>query len=348
MMTTMTDARDLQFQEPEWVDITSVSTHPAYAAVDLCCGGGLAARGFEQARYELLGGVEMDHDAAETFRLSFPGAFLIEGRMETATDEELLGAVAGRDLGLVFAGLPCQGFSLMRGVVRPEDPRNWLFAQLVRIVELLQPHAVVIENVPNMRGAADGAFARWISAALAGIGYPHASATTLLAVGYGVPQRRERLFVIANRHGLPNPFPWPLVDERSFATVRDAIADLADHPDDEALNHVRSRHRPETVARMDRLRPGESLSQSYKQAWKRLRPDAPAPTVIWGNGSIMVHPWLPRALTVREAARLQGVPDDHRFVGDRTAQGTQVANGVPTPLARAVALALRALLDEVA
>jgi DNA (cytosine-5)-methyltransferase 1 len=333
------------FDEPEWVDIRSMPTSPSYTVVDLCCGGGLAARGFRQAGFEAIAGVEMDPDAAATFRRNLPEARLIQQPIERVGDDQLLEAVGERGVDVVFAGLPCQGFSTASGLASGDDLRNWLFVQLVRVVDLLRPHAVVIENVPTMPAACGGAFARWIDAALGGVGYPHAAAAILLATHYGVPQSRQRLFVVANRHGMPNPLPLPIVDEWAYVTIGDAIGDLADCGDDEDFNHVRRRHSPEVAARIGRLMPGQSLSDRYTQASRRDASDAPSHTVVWAHGSGMVHPWLPRAMTVREVARLQGVPDDHRFRGGTTAQGTQVANGVPTPVARAVALALRPLLD---
>jgi DNA (cytosine-5)-methyltransferase 1 len=343
----MTDAHDLRFQDPEWVDTTSIPTSPAYSVVGLCSGCGGLDLGFTMAGYEAVLAIECDPHAADTYRTNFPRARLIDREVQTVADAEILAPLEGRTADVLCCGLPCQAYSKSGGM-DPMDARAWLFSQLVRVADLLAPHVIVVENVVNLQGVHGGVFFRWIVTSLASVGYDALAVAVLNAAAYGVPQARERLIIVANRHRLPCPFPSPLLAKASWRTVRDAIGDLADLERGAVPNHEWPEHRETTTRRLEGLEPGASLNASYRQAWLRLHADRPALTVMSNNGGSAVHPWLPRTLSVREMARLQGFPDWFRFEGGMTTGRVQVGNAVPPPLAQHVALALRPALAAVA
>jgi DNA (cytosine-5)-methyltransferase 1 len=346
-MKTMTDVPVCRFHEPDWVDTTSIPISPQYTVVDLCCGSGGFTLAFLMAGYLPLLGIECERWAAATFRHNFPDVPLLESAVERLTDAEILDAIGGRRVDVICSGLPCPGFST-NGNQKGDDGRNWLFMQLVRLVELLQPHTVVIENVAPIGTIHDGVFGRWVSAAFADVGYDTISLQVLNAAAYGVPQSRKRAIIVANRWGLPNPYPIPIFDERFFRTVDAAIGDLQGLPQKAVPNHEWPKLGAGRQARITALSYGEPLYENFTGCCRRLRPDRPANTVTANNGVPHVHPHEHRLLSVREMARLQGFPDSFLFCGGLTAGQRQVGNAIPPPLAEHIALALRVLLGEMA
>lgn len=346
-MRTMTDICDHRFQDPELIDTTSIPTSPKYTVVDLCCGCGGYTLGFLLAGYLPLLGIECDRWAAETFRSNFPDVPLLELAVERLTDAEILDAIGGREVDVICAGLPCPGFS-SNGKQKGDDERNWLFTQFVRVVELLQPHVLAIENVAQIGTVHGGVFGRWLSAALADVGYDTISLQVLKAAAYGVPQRRERAIIVANRWGLQNLYPSPILAKPFFRTVDPAIDDLRSLPQGAVPNHEWPKLGAGRQARITALSQGEPLYENFTGCCRRLRPDRPANTVTANNGVPHVHPHEHRLLSVREMARLQAFPDTFLFCGSVVEGQRQVGNAIPPPLAEHIALALRPLLDEVA
>ncbi len=170
----------------------------------------------------------------------------------------------------------------------------------------------------------------------------------LNAADYGVPQRRERVFFIGSQDltFLDNVFPEqthvdpsrsPEAKIPHWLTVEEAIKDLAGIPPNKDLSHIFMRHRPEFVKRLERVVPGSTVFENYKDAWYRLRPDEPARTVKENHGGVFVHYKEPRCLTPRELARLQSFRDDFRFTGSKSDVLKQIGNAVPPLLAQSVA-----------
>lgn len=341
------DNASLTFSLPEPVNTASLPTCPQYTVVDLCCGSGGFSLGFVFAGYLPLLGIECESWPAATFRRNFPHVPLLESAVERLTDAQILDALSGREVDVVCAGLPCPGFST-NGKQEADDPRNWLFTQFVRIVDLLRPKAVAIENVPGIGRVHDGVFGRWLSAALADVGYDTISLKVLNAAAYGVPQKRKRAIIVANRRGLPNRYPMPIVTEPYFRTVDVAIDDMRGLPQGAVPNHEWPEPGHELQTRISALSHGEPLNRQFTGGCRRLWPHKAAFTMMANNGQPHIHPHEHRFLSVREMARLQGFPNSFLFCGPVREQQKQVGNAIPPPLAEHVALALRDLLDEVA
>jgi DNA (cytosine-5)-methyltransferase 1 len=215
-------------------------------AIDLFSGAGGGSLGLVRGGFDLRLSVEMDHDAALTHRRHLPGQ-LVESDIRALAERDLLdGAGVGvGELDLLFAGPPCQGFSMI-GPRQISDLRNSLFREVLRVAQVMQPRAVVIENVPGLVTLADGEYLSGILSGLADRGY-HAACAELLAAQYGTPQMRWRLVIVAWRSDLDIPpgfgFPTPthgtagigeLVSNvtipssayKGFVTTRAAIGDL--------------------------------------------------------------------------------------------------------------------------
>ncbi|WP_375477541.1 DNA cytosine methyltransferase [uncultured Jatrophihabitans sp.] len=215
-------------------------------AIDLFSGAGGGSLGLVQAGFDLRFAVEMDRDAALTHHRHLPGRTLQTDIRDLAPGKLLDAAGVGvGDLDLLFAGPPCQGFSMI-GPRQISDLRNSLFREVLRVAEVMRPRAVVIENVPGLVTLADGHYLSGILSGLADLGY-HAACAELLAAQYGAPQMRWRLVIIAWRSDLDIPhgfgFPTPshgsagigelvsnvTIPEQAYAgliNTREAIGDL--------------------------------------------------------------------------------------------------------------------------
>lgn len=314
--------------------------------VSLFSGGGGLDLGFEAAGFDVAVCLDNDPIACETLRYNRPEWNVVTG------DVRDFDATPYRGATVVVGGPPCQGFSTA-GKGDPNDPRNFLWQEYFRVVEEVQPEAVVLENVSALTHRRNDDHLAGIMSALEAEGFDFAYGV-LNASHYGAPQNRRRLIVIGIRNGAASlPEPTSEIDP---PTVWSAIADLVDRGADADFNHTPNRHAPHVVDRWNQLAPGQS-DPNYNRA--RLDPNKPSVTIRAGGGygpkgnhlagfHPPIHPTLPRQLTVREAARIQGFPDDWHLCGPKTIQGRQVGNAVPVPLAHAVASHVAGLLEAAA
>jgi DNA (cytosine-5)-methyltransferase 1 len=332
--------------QTEWVDTTEISSEgTTYNIVDLFSGAGGLTLGFTQANYQPIFGVEEDPDAAATYEQNYPEATHWHKDIRDLTIEEIKDVVGDKQIHVLCAGFPCPGFSIA-GERDPLDERNFLYEEILRIGKELEPWYLAMENVPGLVTMEDGKALDQIRSDFEDIGYP-LSTLVLEAANYGVAQVRSRAILIGNRFGLDNPYPKSLLDEEEYVPIGDAINDLADNPRDPDINHEWTNHREDTKERISRVGPGESLYDSYKDAWKRQRKGVPAMAVKENHGGTHIHHDMNRVISAREMARLQGFPDDFIFEGRMKRVMFQVGNAVPVPLAKHVALGLRPKLDQI-
>lgn len=213
-----------------------------FRVLDTFAGAGGFSLGFEMAGYEVIGAIETDKWACDTFSYNHPHAQTIQGDITKVSDSELRTKFALNPPDVVVGGPPCQGFSIAnRKSGDPKDPRNSLFVEFVRIGKIFNPKVMVMENVPNLLAAktSEGVpVLQLIRESLEQLGY-HTYAQVLHATDFGVPQIRRRLFVIASKVPLACPFPKPThyvnnglnVDLfehelKSCPTLWDAISDM--------------------------------------------------------------------------------------------------------------------------
>ena len=357
-------------------------------AIDLFCGAGGLSEGFRQAGFSVLAGNDIDAHAARTFAASHAGAELLSGPIEGISARDFLEScgLAKGELHCLIGGPPCQAFSVYNHQRGMHDERSGLFYEYLRIVDGLMPEWVVMENVTGITSVGGGRAVEEILSGLAERGY-RVEAQILRAEEYGVPQERRRIFFLANRLGLPIPWPEPThgLGLLPFVTVWDAIGDLpplenGENPggpvpyrllpvtsyqamlrgnNTEVNNHAAPRLAAINLRRMKHIPEGgswrdipfELLPAGMKRArrcdhtkrYGRLSKNGMSSTILtkcdlhWGA---FIHPEQDRALTVREAARLQSFPDWISFAGPRTEQYVQVGNAVPPLLGRKVAEAI--------
>jgi DNA (cytosine-5)-methyltransferase 1 len=181
-------------------------------AIDLFAGAGGGSLGIVQGGFDLRFAVELDREAAQTHYRHLPGQVVQADIRDLRPNDFLdIAGLGVGDLDLLFAGPPCQGFSMI-GPRQISDLRNSLFREVLRVAEVMRPRAVVIENVPGLVTLADGQYLSGILSGLADRGY-HAACAELLAAQYGTPQMRWRLVIVAWRNDLDIPpgfgFPMP-------------------------------------------------------------------------------------------------------------------------------------------
>lgn len=191
-------------------------------AVDLFCGAGGASLGMAAAGYDLRLAADNNSACGLTHTANLPGDFLVADLREVDSEKVLTSAGLGvGDLDLLFAGPPCQGFSII-GARVIWDERNNLFREVLRLARDLQPRCIVIENVPGLVTLGRGAYLRAILEGLDEAGYLAACAE-LLAAQYGAPQMRWRLVIIGWRKDLGIPagygFPQPTAGVESIGAL---------------------------------------------------------------------------------------------------------------------------------
>ena len=336
---------DLDFRTPyndNWFEVdTSLSNKEQRKInfVDLFAGAGGMSQGFREAGYRKIFSVEIDPDASKTLRRNFPEAKHFEGPIETLTSENIASLKGKAKIHVLAGGPPCQGFSVA-GLRKPDDPRNKLFREYIRVLTELKPDYFVMENVPGILTMEDGKVLREILKQFTEAGYPNTSVRILEAAQFGVPQLRTRAIFVGNRLGRMNPYPKPILQKGSYVPIERAIGDLATRALDPAINHHGTRHSKEMVARLAKVPPGGSLYESFRDAWKRQYRGVPCMTIKENHGGVHIHYELNRVLTAREMARLQTFPDSFFFEGTFKRAYWQIGNAVPCLFARHIAKAI--------
>ena len=315
--------------------------------VDLFAGVGGLSLGFEKESFESVFSIDFDRDTCKTYRRNFPDNTLLEKDIKDLTKKEILDLAEDGEVDVIVGGTPCQGFSMAGGIGRKfiDDPRNHLFREFARVVEILSPKFFVIENVARVFNHNKGKTREEILGLFDDLGY-RTDCKVLNSADYGVPQIRSRIFFIGNRLGLANEFPKKTVEKHK--TVGEVIAKLPrleSGGSSRIPNHVAMNHSAQMLEKMYYVSNGGSradipsdIRPKSGDVRKYIRYDSDKPSVcITGDMRKVFHYDQNRALTVRELARIQTFPDDFVFDGTRISQQMQVGNAVPPVLAQALA-----------
>ena len=324
--------------------------------VDLFAGVGGLSLGFEKESFENLFSIDFDRDTCKTYRRNFPDNTLLEKDIKDLTKKEILDLAEDMEVDVIVGGTPCQGFSMAGGIGRKfiDDPRNHLFREFARVVEILSPKFFVIENVARVFNHNKGKTREEILGLFDDLGY-RTNCKVLNSADYGVPQIRSRIFFIGNRLGLANEFPKKTVEKHK--TVGEVIAKLPrlESGDSSRIpNHVAMNHSEQMLEKMSYVSNGGSradipsdIRPKSGDVRKYIRYDSDKPSVcITGDMRKVFHYDQNRALTVRELARIQTFPDDFVFDGTRISQQMQVGNAVPPVLAQALAKTVKNQLEK--
>ncbi len=325
-------------------------------AIDLFSGCGGLTLGLRRARFRVVGAVEIDPLAVETYRLNHPSVRVWPKDIRDVTGKEILerlGLQPG-ELDLLAGCPPCQGFSSMttlNGKWIVEDERNDLIAEYGRLISELKPKAVLMENVPGL--ATDDRLTALL-ALLADQGYATDDVVKVLDA-----QRRRRL-VMMSAMGSVVPFAKP---RSARQTVRDAIEELLPAGSSEDPLHDFPENRTGAVRQIiagipkdggsrqalgkDRQLACHKRVSGFRDVYGRMAWDGPAPTITGGchnpSKGRFIHPDEDRAITLREAALLQGFPLDYKFSLRRgkLAAAAMIGNAVPADFVAAQAEQIR-------
>lgn len=212
----------------------------SYTVLDTFAGAGGFSLGFELAGVKVIGAIEVDRWASETFQFNHPGATVLQGDITKITDDQIIAAFGDKRPDILLGGPPCQGFSICnKNSGDPKDPKNSLFEEFIRVGRLLKPKIMIMENVPNLIKAKTESkelVINIITSELRNLGY-EVEYRILEATDYGVPQIRKRLVMVASSIKLIKPFPdkthttlpqLSLLDGnlQKCPTLWDAISDL--------------------------------------------------------------------------------------------------------------------------
>ncbi len=325
---------------------------PGLPGLDLFCGAGGLSLGLTWSGFAPVVAVEIDAYACDTYRSLHPRTDLLHADIRQVSFRRLRGEVA-----IVAGGPPCQPFStggLRRGAADPRDG----FPAFLQVLDEVRPDGFLIENVAGLGRGRTAPYLRALLDELTTRGFS-VSWTTLAATDFGVPQRRERVFIVGTR-GATFDFPSPTHGPgRTHPWLTAGSVLSADKPFGERNPSI------VTYARKPDLRPSPYDGLLFNGGGRPIDLAAPARTILasaGGNKTPFVdtlgivppyHAHLmnggrprsgrvdgARRITVAESAALQTFPSDARFAGPRSAQYTLVGNAVPPRLAEAVGGAL--------
>ena len=330
--------------------------------IDAFCGPGGLSLGLRRAGFSVRFAMDLDKFSVETYRNNLGDHVKLTDACEvTGTHlRKACGLPAGEDLDLFAGGPPCQGFSKQKRGAHLGDKRNALVRQYLRLVRELNPKAFLLENVAmfaQVRGK------KLLAEFETTLNHYDLTGHFYLAADYGLAQKRERFILVGIRQEIEGEFRIPEPTTPQWPTVRDVIGDLPEPPADytdhpkypnhqaarvtqaniERFSHVPQGGGWQDIPKKLRLKCHQTVDTSkggWPDVYGRLCWHGQCPTITGGFDSFTRgrygHPQQDRPLTPREAARLQGFPDDFIFTGTRHDIRHQIGNAVPPPLAEAV------------
>lgn len=305
--------------------------------VSLFSGAGGLDLGFIQAGHTIVWANDLYEDAVQTYRKNIGDHIVCKNIIEVDANDI-------PDCDIIIGGFPCQGFSVANIKRNELDERNALYRELVRVIREKKPKFFLAENVKGLLSFSNGKVFEMIIKDFEELGYK-VKYKLLNAADFGVPQKRERVVIVGVRNDIDFNFSFPQPthsetgenDTSLWVGVGTALAGLPD-PDqpNNILNHEYSKYK---------------LTFNGYIGHREIDPLKPAPTVTArgddrGGVVVLHHPSNQRRMSCRELATVQGFPIDFDFYGKRSSIYRQIANAVPSPMAKAVAEQFNAYKGE--
>lgn len=324
-----------------------------FTYIDLFAGCGGFSLGLNWAGFKGIWAVEVDKDAASTYRNNI-------GNHIVCADIREIDTASVPKADLLVGGFPCQPFSISGLQHGFEGKDGDLFYQCVRFITDLKPKVFILENVTGFTSLKKGAYLKEALNVLRSLGYI-VEWKVLNSINYEIPQVRQRLFIMGKCLGRSNYFPEP---KEQIISVKNAIEDIRLNMDS-FTNNDPMRHSERIQKRFAAVRPGETALDAMqrdpslgkakitKQCYRRLIADDPAPTIVANFVTTTIHYCENRNLTAREAARIQTFTDDFIFEGLRTrmswqkglSQYEQIGNAVPPKLSKELGKSVTLILE---
>lgn len=347
----------------EWYEEIQSKPKRIFTSVELFAGAGGLALGLDLAGFHHALLNEFDEQACNTLRVNKPNWNVLEGDIHNVDFTPL------RDkIDLLSGGFPCQAFSYAGKKGGLNDTRGTLFFELARAVNEIRPKVFLCENVKGLQSHDGGRTLEIIRNAIKELGYTLIEPRVLKAVMYQVPQKRERIILVAIRNDFADKvsFKWPSPYHRVM-TLRDAFFKGELFPTD--VPESEGQLYPENKRRVMEMVPEggdwRDLPLEEQKAYmggsfylgggktgmaRRLSMDEPSLTLVCSPAQKQTercHPIETRPLNVREYARIQTFPDNWRFMGKMSDQYKQIGNAVPVNLAYAIGRAIIRLLNGI-
>lgn len=346
-----------------WDDELLSAPKRPYTSIELFAGGGGLALGMHKAGFQHLLLNESNKNACATLRVNKPEWNVSEGDIHSLDFTPYEGKVD-----FLSGGFPCQAFSFAGKQGGFEDARGTLFFEMARAVKETQPKVFMGENVKGLFSHDGGKTLQVIRNTIAELGYTLVEPRILKAVMYQVPQKRERLILIAIRNDIASrvKFKWPDPYKR-VVTLRDAFYKGLLYDCDVPIS-AGQQYPKRKKEIMEMVPEGgywkdlpDDIQKEYMKASyfmeggktgiaRRLHMDEPSLTLTCAPAMKQTercHPKEARPLTVREYARIQTFPDDWKFKGSVAEQYKQIGNAVPVNLAYAIGRALIRLFNDI-
>ena len=284
---------------------------------DLFCGIG----GFHYAAHDLglscVFASDIDEPARQQYEHNFgaaPSGDILKIKTDAIPDHDML-----------FAGFPCQPFSIIGDMKGREDRRGTLFHEILRVMAAKKPKTVVLENVRQFSTISGGAVLKEVLTGLERLGYEH-DWRILNALDFGLPQKRERTLIVGMLNGIDLlKWPEPRKDRTPLADILEPDPDKRHFVSQQIKIKRQAMHKPKvTPSIWHENKAGNLSSHPFSCA---LRAGA-SYNYLLVNGE--------RRLTPREMLRLQGFPESFEVLGNDSAIRKQTGNAVPVPMVRAV------------
>ena len=346
-----------------WAEESVVEPRRTFTSIELFAGGGGLALGIHKAGFKHLLLNEFDKNACATLLKNMPDWNVVQDDIHNIDFTPYFGKVH-----LLTGGFPCQAFSYAGKRLGFEETRGTLFFELARAVKEIQPKVFMAENVKGLLEHDSGRTIETIKSVISELGYTLIEPRILRAILYNVPQKRERLILIAIRNDIAPfvTFKWPSVCG-DIRTLRDAFfsGELydCDVPKSEGQTYPASKERvmklvpeggdwrdlPEKIAK-EYMKGSYLLGGGKTGMARRLSMDEASLTLTCSPAQKQTercHPIETRPLTVREYARIQTFPDNWYFCGSLSAKYKQIGNAVPVNLAWAIGRAVMRLFNQI-
>ena len=346
-----------------WDVEVGIKPDRSYTLIELFAGAGGLAIGLEKAGFQSSLLNEIDKKACETLRKNRPEWNVVEGDIA-----EIDFSQYRDEIDIISGGFPCQAFSYAGKKRGFEDARGTLFFEYARAVKEINPKVIVAENVRGLLNHDDGRTLDTIKKIIDELGYDLVEPKVLKAVFYQVPQKRERLILVAIRKDISKvvSFNWPAPYKR-IMTMKDALKKghlyNSDVPASDGQKYPE--RKVEILSKVPEGGYWRDLDDDLQREYmggsyflgggktgmaRRLAWDEPSLTLTTAPAQKQTercHPSETRPLTVREYARIQTFPDEWEFCGSTTSQYKQIGNAVPVNMAHALGRSLVSLLNEI-
>ena len=299
-----------------------VSLFSGCGGMDLGFTGGFEFGGqyYDRLPFEIVWANDWDAQACNTYAINLGENHLHRGDITEVMD------TLPESADIVIGGFPCQDVSINGLRSAGKGERTVLYRKMIEVIERCNPKAFVAENVRGLLMSHSKSFFDHMLADFEATGY-NITHRLYLAADYGVPQMRERVFIIGVKGNVAFEHPIPLNMRMSAG---EALLDLESRGEDKGMSHIWSK-----------------AKRSPEQGSRRLKSDRPSTTIrAEHHGNIQWHYKLDRRISLREAARLQSFPDNFLFASAMRATERQIGNAVPPVLAWHIANAVKKHIEH--